>query len=98
MDSVGVAPLLASQHQDIPTVFSIGDFWLLRLKLNCVMKRTLKKEVSHMLAVLGDFGRLDLRHLLAISTKLKQNYIKGGFPEANLTVIPRGISILTRCF
>ena len=92
MDSVGVAPLLASQHQDIHTVFSIGDFWLLRLKTElCDESAPLKRKFRNMLEGIGDFGRLDLRHLLAISTKLKQNYIKGGFPEANLTVIPRGI-------
>ena len=92
MDSVGVVPLLASQHQDIPTVFSIGDFWLLRLKNElCDENAPLKRKIRNLLAGIGDFGRLDFRHLLAISTKLKQNYIEGGFPEANISVIPRGI-------
>jgi glycogen synthase len=92
MGYIGVEPILAAQDLNIPTVFSIGDYWLLNLKNElCGDFGFLKKKFRAAITGLKDFSQLDLRHLLSISTVIKNTYIDNGFPQENLNVISRGV-------
>jgi glycogen synthase len=92
MGLVGIPPILAAQNLGIPTVFSIGDYWLPRLKAElCDDYSRIKRIFRTVVTGLDDFSKLDIRHLLVISTVLKNNFIENGFPEENLHVISRGI-------
>lgn len=92
MRYIGLTPVLAAQDFGIPAVFSIGDYWLLSLKSELWDDPNyLKKKFRALVTGLGDFSRLDLRHLLPISKVLKNAYIENGFPAENLHVISRGI-------
>ena len=92
MGQIGVAPVRASQTQDIPVVFSIGDYWLLHVKQKlCDDSNFIKRKYWAAVMGLKDFHQLDLRHLIMNSGTLKQTYIKNGFLAESISVIPRGI-------
>ena len=92
MGGMGVSPILASQDQGIPVVFSIGDYWLIHLKQKlCDESSLIKRKYWSAILGLGDFNRLDLAHLLVVSGTVRQVYVKNGFLEQNLHIIPRGV-------
>lgn len=92
MGNVGVGPVLAAQAQNVPRVFNIGDNWLLRLKSELYDEPNLvRRKFQGVINGLNDFRQLDINHLLVVSNVLKQTYIKNGFPEQNIHVIPLGI-------
>jgi len=90
--SIGVLPIIACQTQGIPTVFSIGDYSLLDIKLRLSdMTNPIKRKYQAVITGLGDFSQLDTRHILAVSTSHKQIFVENGFLEQNINVIPRGV-------
>ncbi len=92
MGYVGVGPILAAQDCGIPTVYSLGDYWLLRLKTElCDEAGYIKRRWRDAIAGLRHFSDLDLRHLLTVSMVLKQAYVASGFPEGQLHVVSRGL-------
>lgn len=92
MGSVSISPVLAAQDQGIPTVFSLGDYWLADLKTElCLEPNPLKRRYRAAVVGLRDFGRINLKHMLVCSRSLMQSYVDLHFPEENITVIPRGV-------
>ncbi len=92
MHSTGVASILAAQDLGIPTVYNLGEYWLLELKQNLTADISpFKRRFRAVLAGLSDFGRLDLRRLIVISQALKQKYVDAGFPAETIQVVPRGV-------
>lgn len=92
MGNVSISPVLAAQDQGIPTVFSLGDYWLAHLKTElCLEPNPLKRRYRAAIVGLRDFGRINLKHMLVCSRSLMQSYVELGFPEQNMTVIPRGV-------
>ena len=93
MARVGVMPVIAAQAQKLPVVFSVGDYWLLHLKNRiCGDANSIKRKYHTVITGLNSFSQLDTRHLLVVSTPVKQTYIDNGFPDRNVDVIPRGVS------
>ncbi|NTV35512.1 MAG: glycosyltransferase family 4 protein, partial [Anaerolineaceae bacterium] len=89
---LGINPVLAAQDLGIPTVFTLGIDWLYVLKNELFHDPSLvKKKFRQIMNNFYDFKTLETRHLITISHALKQSYIENGFPEKNITVIPRGI-------
>jgi len=92
MRDVGITPVLALQEQEIPLVFRLGDYWLADLKYTlCLQSSRLRRSYNAAIFGLYDFSKLDLRHLLTVSTALKRHYIEHGFQEQTITVIPNGV-------
>ncbi|MBC7876528.1 MAG: glycosyltransferase [Anaerolineales bacterium] len=92
MGNISPTPILAAQDFSIPTVFSIGDYWLLSLKAELSDDTNyIKKKFRAMITGLGDFSQLELSNLLPNSIVLKNTYIENGFPEKNFHVISRGV-------
>lgn len=92
MGGLSLRPLMALQRLNVPLVFDLGDYWLWQKWTELVLeKNPLKRRYRS--ALEGGFGfeQLDLRHLLAHSQVLKQEYVKQGFPAQAITVIPRGL-------
>lgn len=92
MGHVSISPVLAAQDQGIPTVFDLCDYWLSELKRElCLEPNWLKKRYRAAIVGLGDFGRIDLKHILVCSRSLMRSYIELDFSEQNITVIPCGV-------
>jgi glycogen(starch) synthase len=92
MGFVGITPILAAQNLGIPTVFSLGDYWLVQLKTELLDDPSpFKKKFRAAISGLSTYSQLDTKHLLPNSTILKNYYLAKGFPEENLHVISRGI-------
>lgn len=92
MGGVSLSAVLAAQDQGIPTVFSLGNYWLADLKTElCLEPNPLKRRYRAAIVGLRDFGRIDLKHMLPCSQALMQSYVEVGFPKQNITVIPRGV-------
>lgn len=92
MGRVSIRPVLAAQDQDIPTVFRLEDYWLAEFKTElCLEPNPLKRRYRAMISGLGDFGRIDLKHLLMCSQSLMQDYVELGFPAQNMRVIREGV-------
>lgn len=92
MEGVGVEPILAVQNLGLPRVYSIGDYWIVRLKDELTSHAGLVIHVFRTLMTgLKDFRQLDLRPLIVNSQALKQIYAEHGFSPKDIYVIPRGI-------
>ena len=92
MAHLGINPIIAAQDRGIPTIFSIGIDWLCSIKKDLYFEpRNFIRKYREMISGIKDFQTLDLRHLITNSEALKQEYIKNGFPEKDIVVIPRGI-------
>jgi len=92
MEHVGINPILAAQEQGVPCVFSLGVGWLVSLKNETYLESNFFKRMWRQ-AIIGlrDFDKLNLKYMISISQWLKHYYVKNGFVEQNLTVIPRGV-------
>lgn len=101
MGSVGINPILSAQFIGVPIVYSLGIGWLIYLRNELNREPNLiKRKFRSALIGLKDFQILDLRYMIAISHALRNIYVQNGFPEQNITVIPRGIpsnKILNEC-
>jgi glycosyltransferase involved in cell wall biosynthesis len=92
MSNVGISPVLAAQDHDIPTVFNLCDYWLANIKRKlCFQPNPLKRRYRAFIIGLKDFGQIDLTHMIMCSRFVMQSYIKLGFLEQHMTVIPRGV-------
>lgn len=92
LSNMTMLPLIALQKLNIPVVFHLGDYWLSCSKKYFVFeKNPLKRIYRKIITGVNNFNFLDLRHLLVISNALKKEYIRLGFDEKNITIIPRGI-------
>jgi len=92
LDDVSIAPVLAAQNQGIPIVFRLDDYWLVNLKKeSCLDSNPLKRWYWAMINGLQDFNCIDFNHMLVVSRFVKSSYVKAGFPEQNITVMPEGV-------
>ncbi len=92
MEYAGINPVLALQDLRIPTVFSIGAYWLIHLKQElCEEPSPIKRRFRSALIGLRDFSQLDFSHLVTISEYLKRVYGEHGFSQDHIQVIPRGL-------
>ncbi|MDR3575103.1 MAG: glycosyltransferase family 4 protein [Anaerolineaceae bacterium] len=92
MELLGVEPILAVQKHKIPTIYSIGEYWLLELKKElCQDPNPIKRRYRAMILGLSYFNQLDLSHMLVVSHAVKQLYVANSFVERDIRVIPRGI-------
>jgi glycogen(starch) synthase len=93
MSGLSLTLLMALQRLNVPMVFDLGDYWLLRRWAEFSEESSRLKR-WYRSAIQGGFRfeHLDLDHLLADSHVLKQQYVENGFPAETITVIPRGLS------
>jgi glycosyltransferase involved in cell wall biosynthesis len=92
MTNLGINPILAAQDMGIPTIYSLGIDWLCSLKKDLYLEPSLlKRKYREAISGIKSYQTLDLRHLITNSEALKQVYVKNGFSDKDIAVIPRGI-------
>lgn len=90
--NTGTGPIQALQEDNIPTIFTLGSEWLSELKAELFLESNpLKRRFRLAMYGLRSFQQLELKYLITVSQSLKNTYVKYGFPEKNITIIPRGI-------
>jgi glycosyltransferase involved in cell wall biosynthesis len=93
MTNLGINPILAAQDMGIPTIYSLGIDWLCSLKKDLYLEPSLlKRKYREVISGIKSYQNLDLRYLITNSEALKRVYVKNGFPDKDIAVIPRGIS------
>lgn len=92
MGGISISPVLAAQDLGIPTVFRIEDYWLADLKTELSLEpNPLKRRYRAAVVGLGDFSRINLKHMLLCSRALMESCVELAFPEQNMTVIREGV-------
>jgi glycosyltransferase involved in cell wall biosynthesis len=92
MNSIGIGPVVAAQQAGIPVVFSLLDYWLADLKATFgISSGPIKRWYHALLNGLGDFGWLDVRHLIAASQAVQSMHLDRGFPIEHLRLIYPGL-------
>ena len=83
VNGISASTIFAAEKKGISKVFHLFDRSL------SYLRKTGIKGVSNYLF----FNRLNVKHLISSSSELKKDYVSRGFAEANIAVIPHGISI-----
>lgn len=92
LDDVSIGPILAAQHQGIPIVFRLDDYWLANLKKEiCLDASSLKRRYRAMINGLQDFNNIDFGHMLVVSRSVKKSYVEVGFLSQDIMVMPEGV-------
>lgn len=92
MSHLALSPLAAAQDLGLPLVLDLGDYWLLQRYRELQAEPDARRR-RYRLWVHGlrSFDLARLPHILVNSRTLRRQYIRAGFPPAQLTVIPRGL-------
>ncbi|MEA3490205.1 MAG: glycosyltransferase family 4 protein [Candidatus Omnitrophota bacterium] len=83
---ISFRPVMAALRLKIPVVFFVPDDWLAKLKTN----RDKSSIYNHLVKkyLYGDF---DFQKILCPSRKLFDDYLKAGFKEEKLLIVPHGV-------
>lgn len=88
INGISAAPLFALQKAGVPYVIHLFDRCL-----SFIRKKGWKRILNPIL-----FNRLQLEHMVSCSESLKDDYVKNGFDENSIRVIPHGVQPEQRLF
>ncbi len=83
VNGISASTVFAVERKGIPKVFHMFDRSL------SYLRKTGIKSVSNYLF----FNRLNIKHLISSSSELKKDYVKRGFRDDSIIVIPHGVDI-----
>ncbi len=94
MGGLSMSVLSALQQLRACTVFELHDYWLLERYRNLVLEPSrLKKAYRSVVEGCSRFENLQFHSLIAISEPLKSEYVRGGFPADDFTVMRRPVPV-----
>jgi len=93
LSGISLLPMLAIQRKNISIVHHLGNYYLVELVKDCILKSNLLKRLYRKI-IYGFYGlyKFDFNHLITVSKALKKHHIEVGFSDKNISIIPRGIS------
>lgn len=91
---ISVFPLKAIQSRGISVVYHLGSNLFVQYIKDCILEKYLFKRLWRKM-IFGFYSSKEFdfnNNMITISEALKKEHIAAGFPESNISVIPRGIS------
>lgn len=91
---ISAFPLKAIQNRGIPAVYHLGSNLFVQYVKDCILEKNLFKRLwRKLISGFYSLKEFDFNHnMITVSEALKKEHIAAGFPESNISVIPRGIS------
>jgi len=93
LSGISIFPMIAIQRKNISIVHHLGNYYLVELVKDCILKSNLLKRIYRKI-IYGFYGlyKFDFSHLITVSKALKKQHVEVGFYDKNISIIPRGIS------
>lgn len=89
LNGISIFPLKALNRLGIPVAHHIGHFFFCELVRYCVREpNLLKRNLARIVTGFYNPHTLDFRHMAVVSSSVREEHIRAGYPGENISIVP----------